>query len=828
MRSHYLEEEEGALELNKAIRGFDLLREYIPNTVMAEIGGGKGFGSSNCYSNSNSYSNGNTSNSSGSMGNGPASTVMQNPWLPQQQGMVPFQEVSSSSSCSSEKATPVTADGESEDSGLFSDIVLKYINDMLMNEDMEDRKCMYQECSALQATAKPFYDILGENYPENCPPRPLEPPSSQNQLYNEGLGVDEIRDSGINDNGWIGNLFDISRGLESPLSTKFSTDYSSQMSFSSSGSSTVLDGLPESPIYEMSLRELFSETEQSFGSASGEFDDALYSYQLARENNVDRELSEVLYINQLMARENNLGAQLVKERFWRVPKQESDFEFKLEKIEEGGGGVVGVGVNTQHSIGVHSDDGSGSMQRRHKNTHREDLDLEDRQSNKHSAVFPEHVIRTEKFDEVLLCQGKNGRNFSVIQKEVLQKGVQKSLQDGSVKGGTQNGKSRGKKQGKKEVVDLRTLLVHCAQAVATDDHRGANEILKQIRQHASPHGDGSQRMAHYFAESLVARLSGTGGRLYTIGSSNRPSAAEILKAYHLHLAATPFKKVSHFLSNQTILQLAENATRLHIVDFGVLYGFQWPCLIQTLANRPSGPPKLRITGIDFPQPGFRPTERIEETGRRLADYAKSFGVPFEYHAIACKWENLDIADLNLRSDELLVVNCMYRLRNLMDETVVVESPRNIVLNKIRSMNPSVFIQGVINGAYSAPFFITRFREALFHFSALYDALENTIPRDHPERICLEKEVMGREILNVVACEGLERIERPETYKQWQVRTKRAGFVQLPLNRSLFTRAREKLKVLYHKDFGVDEDGNWLLLGWKGRITMALSTWRPQS
>ena len=86
---------------------------------------------------------------------------------------------------------------------------------------------------------------------------------------------------------------------------------------------------------------------------------------------------------------------------------------------------------------------------------------------------------------------------------------------------------------------------------------------------------------------------------------------------------------------------------MHIVDFGILYGFQWPSLIQSLASRPGGPPMLRITGIDFPQPGFRAAERIEETGRRLADYAKSFGVPFEYHAIATKWENLDVEELSL-------------------------------------------------------------------------------------------------------------------------------------------------------------------------------------
>nr|GMC91852.1 Scarecrow-like protein 9 [Ipomoea batatas]GMC93702.1 Scarecrow-like protein 9 [Ipomoea batatas]GMC97548.1 Scarecrow-like protein 9 [Ipomoea batatas]GMC99611.1 Scarecrow-like protein 9 [Ipomoea batatas]GME17499.1 Scarecrow-like protein 9 [Ipomoea batatas] len=80
--------------------------------------------------------------------------------------------------------------------------------------------------------------------------------------------------------------------------------------------------------------------------------------------------------------------------------------------------------------------------------------------------------------------------------------------------------------------------------------------------------------------------------------------------------------------------------RVHIIDFGILYGFQWPTFIQRIATRDGGPPKVRITSIEFPQPGFRPTERIEESGHRLADYAKSFNVPFEYNAIAKKWETI--------------------------------------------------------------------------------------------------------------------------------------------------------------------------------------------
>ena len=40
------------------------------------------------------------------------------------------------------------------------------------------------------------------------------------------------------------------------------------------------------------------------------------------------------------------------------------------------------------------------------------------------------------------------------------------------------------------------------------------------------------------------------------------------------------------------------------------------------------------------------------------------------------------------------MNCINKLNYLLDETVVVESPRQLVLNLIRKMNPHVFIQGL--------------------------------------------------------------------------------------------------------------------------------------
>jgi hypothetical protein len=305
------------------------------------------------------------------------------------------------------------------------------------------------------------------------------------------------------------------------------------------------------------------------------------------------------------------------------------------------------------------------------------------------------------------------------------------------------------------------------------------------------------------------------------------SAADMLRAHKVYITASPFQRMSNFLANRTILKLVENKSSLHIIDFGIFYGFQWPCLIQRLSERSGGPPRLRITGIDLPQPGFRPAERVEETGRRLVKYCKRFGVPFEYNCLAQKWDTIRLEDLKIDREEVTVVNCLHRLKNVSDETVTANCPRDAVLRLIRRINPNIFIHGVVNGTYNAPFFLTRFREALFHFSSLFDMLEATVPREDDQyRLMIEKGLFGRDAVNVIACEGAERVERPETYKQWQVRNKRARFKQLPLAPELVERVKEMVKKEYPKDFVVDEDGKWVLQGWKGRILLAVSCWVP--
>ncbi|WJX51844.1 hypothetical protein P8452_38008 [Trifolium repens] len=449
-----------------------------------------------------------------------------------------------------------------------------------------------------------------------------------------------------------------------------------------------------------------------------------------------------------------------------------------------------------------------------RKNHEREEDEEGRRNNKQSAIggVVDEDELSEMFDKALLN----------VENECLPNEKLPSA----------NGaKARPKKRNSKnETIDLRNLLLLCSQALYANDNRNANELLKQIRQHSSAFGDASQRVAHYFANGIEARLlgDGTGAQtFYSSPSAKRITAAEFLKAYQVHFISPPFKKFAYLFADKMIMKVAKKAETLHIIDFGILYGFQWPMLIKYLSIREGGPPKLRITGIEFPLPGFRPTERIEETGSRLANYCKRFSVPFEYNFIASRnWEAIRVEDLKIESNEVIAVNCMMRFENLLDESIEVKSPRNVVLHLIRKINPDIFTLSIVNGSYNSPFFATRFREALFQFSAIYDMLDTVIPRENEWRTMLEREIMGREVMNVVACEGLERVERPETYKMWQVRNIKAGFKQLPLDSELMAKFRTKLKQWYHRDFDFDEDNNWMLQGWKGRILYASTCWVP--
>ncbi|KAJ1695478.1 hypothetical protein LUZ63_012176 [Rhynchospora breviuscula] len=399
-----------------------------------------------------------------------------------------------------------------------------------------------------------------------------------------------------------------------------------------------------------------------------------------------------------------------------------------------------------------------------KNMRNVDFDVLGGLRSKIPMIYYEEAIRDDIFDNVLLDHGENHeiQEVSGLQEIMLSKA------------------NSSNKEIQNDQIDLNALLISCSNAVSINNHQLADELLMKIRNLSSRIGSGTQRLASILADGLEARLVGSGSELYRRLVAKRINTADVLKAYRLFITAAPFCRVLFCFANTNILKLIGNASKVHIVDLGISFGFQWPPLIQSLATRQGGPPKIRITGVDFPQQGFHPSKRVEEIGKRLVDYARSFNVPFQYQGIASQWESICIEDMNINDDEVLIVNGTSEFKRVRDETSTADSPRNRVLQLIRQMKPQLFIHGIFNATFSS-FFNMRFKQVLSCYSVSFDVLDSLIPRENEQRKLIENDFLAPDIINLIACEGSDWLERPETYKNWQLRNVRAGFEQLPLD-----------------------------------------------
>lgn len=95
-----------------------------------------------------------------------------------------------------------------------------------------------------------------------------------------------------------------------------------------------------------------------------------------------------------------------------------------------------------------------------------------------------------------------------------------------------------------------------------------------------------------------------------------------------------------------------------------------------------------VAAVDHPWPGFDPCEKVNETGQRIAKFAERYGIPFEYHGFVGKFESFKARDFDLRDDEMLAVISV-NMHRISDDCVLSGSPRELLLKRIRSLNPKV-------------------------------------------------------------------------------------------------------------------------------------------
>uniref|UniRef100_A0A7C8ZB64 Uncharacterized protein n=1 Tax=Opuntia streptacantha TaxID=393608 RepID=A0A7C8ZB64_OPUST len=365
------------------------------------------------------------------------------------------------------------------------------------------------------------------------------------------------------------------------------------------------------------------------------------------------------------------------------------------------------------------------------------------------------------------------------------------------------------------------LLLKCAEFISTGDLAGAGDFLPEIFELSTPFGSPAARVAAFFGHALHARLLSASLRPIPIEKLKTVTLVSQMRKFHSALQAynfiTPFVKFSHFTANQAIYEALDGEDRVHVIDLDIMQGLQWPGLFHILASRTKKPLSVRVTG-------FGPcSELLSQTGKRLAEFAESLGLPFEFNPVEGKIGNLaDPGRVTSRPDEVTVVHWMHH--SLYDITGSDLGTLRL-LSAVRPRLVTMVEQDMDMGQTGS--FVGRFVEALHYYSALFDALGEGLGRDNLQRHQVEQQLFGCEIRNILAVGGPKRrINRGDWVARWGDELIRVGFEPVSLAGSPATQASLLLGMFPWKGYTLMEENGCLRLGWKDLPLLTASAWQP--
>ncbi|GFZ07048.1 GRAS family transcription factor [Actinidia rufa] len=373
-----------------------------------------------------------------------------------------------------------------------------------------------------------------------------------------------------------------------------------------------------------------------------------------------------------------------------------------------------------------------------------------------------------------------------------------------------------------EGFELISFLMACVEAVGSNNIVGINHFIAKLGDLASPRGSPISRLIAYFTEALALRVTRVWPNTFhiTIPRELDPVDDESGTSLRLLNQVSPIPKFIHFTSNEIILKAFEGKDRVHIIDFDVKEGLQWTGLFQSLASRPNPPAHVRITGIGESK------QDLIETGDRLTGFAGTLNLPFEFHPVVDKLDDVRLWMLHVKERETVAVNCVFQLHKMLhdDSGVAITN----FLGLIRSTNPIIVLVAEQEAEHNEPSLESRVSNTLKYYSAIFDSIDLCLPRDSAARIKIE-ENFAREIRNVIACEGSGRNERHERFEKWRELMERGGYRSLGIHERELNQSQMLLKMHNCENFSVEMQGQdraGLTLSWLDQPLYTVSAWAP--
>ncbi|MBX0333286.1 histidinol-phosphate transaminase [Pontibacter sp. HSC-14F20] len=356
-----------------------------------------------------------------------------------------------------------------------------------------------------------------------------------------------------------------------------------------------------------------------------------------------------------------------------------------------------------------------------------------------------------------------------------------------------------------------------------DQPEEAATHLHDLQHKATEQPGAEGRIAQAFARALAMRCqqcnTAASGNLY----ASNLGEMDMIAAFNVLVTATPLVTFGHRFANHAILSAITGKSSVYLLDLGIGSGLQWFHFMELVAAIPGKRPTLHLTGIDIPDSNNPdPAYKLQATGARLAAHAERLGLDFSYTYVATRLEDFDLQSLEIDPSYTLIVNAALTLHHLADELVAIPDQRDRVLEQIRDLRPELLTLTEPDSEHNRLDFLPRLRESLRHYHTVFDVLDTLLPADMPERRVIEQEFFGREILNVVAFEGADRVERHERLDAWQHRLTRNGFAPAP---SQVTASQLQHELDLHPQFSLAAHTAGYTLHWKNTNIIAATAWQ---
>ncbi|KAL5064093.1 hypothetical protein RYX36_025830 [Vicia faba] len=373
------------------------------------------------------------------------------------------------------------------------------------------------------------------------------------------------------------------------------------------------------------------------------------------------------------------------------------------------------------------------------------------------------------------------------------------------------------------------ILLETARAISDNKTNRIQQLIWMLNELSSPYGDTDQKLSAYFLQALFSRMNNTGNRTYktlTFASEKTCSFDSTRKMLLKFQEVSPWTTFGHVASNGAILEALEGSPKLHIIDISNTYCTQWPTLLEALATRSDDTPHLRLTTVVTAVSGGSVQKVMKEIGARMEKFARLMGVPFKFKIIFSDLRELNLRDLDIKEDEALAINCVNSLHAIPGAG----NHRDGLINFLRGLEPRVMTvveeEADLEHCFGSDF-VEGFGECLRWFRVYFEALEESFSRTSCERLMLEREA-GRGIVDLVACDAFESVERRETAARWRRRLQRGGFNTAAFSdevcddvRALLRRYREGWSLT---PCSAADDG--IFLSWKDKPVVWASVWRP--